>query len=146
MTKRMMRKRLGEDGLTEAQYLCLAHGAYFAGADAAAYRTPAERRALWIRHKAAVLDRWMAALRTRGAGWAGKRPAAFFDELEVAGHTRRKTGTGRYWGPWTKDGPPTEETEYDLIENDWQFLNRLGLLEPWERAAGDPESGKGIFE
>lgn len=72
--------------------------------------------------------------------FAGTRPDFFWADLERAGHTRQQTGTSTYPDTWPRKAWLTAP----VFESDWQFLARLGLLEPWEREAGDPGKGKGI--
>lgn len=55
-------------------------------------------------------------------------------ELEEK-HPRRKTGKEGYFKPWTKDGPDLKEYFEPIYETDFQYLKRLGLLEPWEMEA-----------
>lgn len=93
-------------------------------------KTKAEILDFYRKHKAEILAANSRQCQSHKEPF--RRPYPFWDELE-AEHPRKKTGTERWWGPWTKSGPPKTETVSPVFENDQQYLARLGLLEDWEK-------------
>ena len=75
------------------------------------------------------MSRFLDENRERGPGWEGRRPEYFWQEIR---EPRRQIGTEEFWGPWTAGGPPKEPEILPVYESDYQFLNRLGMLLPWE--------------
>jgi hypothetical protein len=101
-------------------------------------QTEAELRKAWKKYRAAILARDMAANKARGR--AGRRPEAYFEELE-AKHPRKKIGSEKWLGP--QKGPEPRKWHNDPVyESDSQFLDRLGLLEPWEKEVLDNKEVK----
>jgi len=64
--------------------------------------------------------------------WYFTRPKQFFYELEEI-HPR-KVKRIECWGPWTKNGAPTQPEYEEVYEDDEKYLTRLGLLFDFEAA------------
>ena len=94
-------------------------------------KTEEEIYQFYLKHKEQILNWYIEKNRSRN-GEPGKRPAVFWKELELAGHTRRKTGKTTWCGPVRYDGGDRTITEYNF-ESDFQFLKRLDLLADWEQ-------------
>ncbi len=131
MTKRRPRARIGEGWLSEDAYIFFKWDGTIRTAWAQG-KTDAEILDFWTQHRDAILARYLADLRRKGPGWAGRRPRVLFDELE-AQYPRRRTGVERWIGPVRSDGGDRTQTEA-VFETDLRYLGRLGLLEPWEQA------------
>jgi hypothetical protein len=120
--KKLFMKR-GAEGVSEDAYEYYTFGPFFDGEDWAKNKTPDELQAFWNKHRQAIMDRYLADMRRRG--WAGHRPDHFWSDLK---EPRLKTGTREYYKTW----PDREKYIADVFETDYEFLKRLGLLEPWE--------------
>jgi hypothetical protein len=108
-------------------YLFFSFGNFFEAEDFADGKSPAELQAVWRQHRAAILERYLAEHRARG--WPGCRPDYFWGELT---EPRRTTAPGKYPSQRVWD---RQRHVYDWVEDDLEYLRRLGLLEPWELAA-----------
>jgi hypothetical protein len=123
------------DRLTEAVYIYFSAGDFFEAEGFEERTTPAERDALWAKHREAILARHNDEMRQRGPSWAGRRPQFFWRDLQVAGHRRRQVGVAEWWGPWEPGGAKLHHTP--IVESDLAFLTRVApdALAAWEREA-----------
>jgi hypothetical protein len=126
---RRTRGRIGADGLSEHAYIFFKWSGTLSNGFADG-KTKDEILAFWREHREAILSRYLVDMRQKGPGWAGKRPLFYFFELEMK-KPRRKTGTKQWIGPVRSDGKDRTIID-DVFETDFQYLKRLGLLEPWE--------------
>lgn len=140
--RRRTRDRLtGAEGLTAVIYTFLSSGDFFEAEGFADGKSEAELRRLWTKHRAAVMARYSAECRQKGPGWAGERPWPFWKWEDR--EPRRPTPPREFSSQKVWD---RQRRMYDWVETDWEYLRRLGLLEPWELDAGDPDKVTGIFE
>jgi len=102
-------------------------------------KTEAEVLEFWNKHREGILKWFIEKCRLRKMD-PGRRPNQFWDELEPE-TPRRKIGTEKWMGPVRSDGGSREITE-DKFESDAQYLDRLGLLEPWEKEQFEAEKGR----
>lgn len=85
--------------------------------------------AFWRKHRKIIMAAYLEQNREKNRPF--QRPDIFFGELEEK-HPRRKTGTHKWIGPVRSDGGDRTRID-DVFETDYQYLKRLGLLEPWKR-------------
>lgn len=85
--------------------------------------------AFWRKHRKIIIAAYLEQNREKNRPF--QRPDIFFGELEEK-HPRRKTGTIKWIGPVRSDGGDRTRID-DIFETDYQYLKRLGLLEPWEK-------------
>ena len=125
----------GSAGLTEATYMYFAFGRFFEAEDYEVGKTAADLRALWNKHRGAIMARYSEANRLRGKHFAGRRPWAYMkwdrteprilatdltpEDLEL-----KKNGLVNH-----------KKFRQDGLEADLPYLKRLGLLEAWELEA-----------
>lgn len=88
-----------------------------------------DRLTYWRRHRAAIQA--ANSRQCQAAGKLAQRPYPLLLELE-ARHPRRVVRVEKYWPPWTAAGPPKAQESEPILENDAEYLARLGLLEAWE--------------
>jgi len=117
--------RTAAGGITEADYIYFTWGDFFCAESYEEGKTKSELKSFWKKNRAAILDRYFAEGRH-----SGQRPWPFW-EWEMP-EPRLKVGTVEHWPPWGKDGPPKKPEIHDVYEEDFDYLKRLGLLEPWE--------------
>lgn len=125
--KRTSRTRTGL-GITESDYLYYTWGTFFEAENYEEGKTKAELKAFWEKHRQAILARYFAEGRH-----PGQRPWPVW-KWELT-EPRLKVGTEEFWGGWTKNGPPAAPEIFDVMESDEEYLERLGLLEEWEKDA-----------
>lgn len=129
---RRTRGRIGFEGLTNEAYIYFKWSGTIANGFSDG-KTKEEILTFWREYREAILSRYLEDMRLKGPGWEGRRPRFYFDEMEVK-KPRRKTGTHKWIGPCRIDGGDRTIID-DVYETDFQYLKRLGLLEPWELAA-----------
>jgi len=123
---RKERIRRGPQGITDVDYLYYSKGDFFEAEDYASGKSQEELRAFWDKNRETIMGRYMEANRQRG--WAGKRPWPFWkwDMPEP----QRPVPPGDYESQKVYDH---QKGIHDWVENDAQYLGRIGLLEPWEK-------------
>jgi hypothetical protein len=137
-TKRT-RGRTGAAGLTEAALSYFWWGGTIPSNSWAEGKSEAEILKFWKKHRTAILE-WYVEKNLHRKGDPGKRPEFFWSEIEGE-NPRQKIGTERWIGPVRSDGGSREITD-DVYETDARFLDRLGLLEPWEKKQFEAEKGR----
>lgn len=120
----------GTGGIAHAAYIYYTWGPFFDAEDYEQGKTKAELKEFWKTHRETILARYLEENRRKGL--PGRRPDYFWQEINEA---RLKIGEEKYWPPWGPTGPPKEPKIIDVMESDFNFLSRLGLLEPWELEA-----------
>jgi hypothetical protein len=128
---RRTRGRIGFEGLTNEAYIFFKWNGTIAN-DFSDGKTESEILAFWNQHRDAIMTRYLDEMEQR-KDFSGKRPSFYFYEMEKK-KPRRKTGTHKWIGPVRSDGGDRTIID-DVFETDFQYLKRLGLLEPWELAA-----------
>lgn len=129
---RRTRGRIGSDGLSHDAYIFFKWNGTLSNGFGDV-KTEKEILEFWKEHRDVILSRYMEEMKLTGPDGAGRRPSFYFDELELK-KPRRKTGKEKWIGPCRKDGGDQTIID-DVFETDFQYLKRLGLLEPWEVAA-----------
>lgn len=123
--KRTSRAQKGSGGITEVDYLYFSSGPFFDAEDYEKGKTENELKAFWKKHRALILDRYLKEMRLKG--WKGSRPWPVweFDLTEQRLRTEPKEfDSQRVWD--------RQRGVFDWVETDFEYLERLGLLEPWE--------------
>lgn len=125
MPRKPRKQRDRAFGITEADYMYFTAGEFFEAEHYADGKTEEELKKFWRTHRAAIMDRYMA--RAKSKKWIADRPVAFwqYDMPEP----QREIPPGEYDSLKTWDH---QRHEYGWVESDYEYLNRLGLLEPWE--------------
>lgn len=124
-TKRTRDRAMGAGGVTEDAYEFYSAGPFFGGEDFERGKTEEELKAFWLKHRAAIMDRYMEEKRARGH--AGERPAWFWSDLkEPRLYINVKLADNELWNSKAKIVEPSGR------EADYAYLKRLGLLEAWE--------------
>jgi hypothetical protein len=127
---RRSRNRISSNGITEIDYY------YFTwvlldGMDDGyeTRRTEPEHKAFWKANKKPIMDRYLEEIRSKGPGWYGSRPWAYWkwDVKEPRLHIPEEKRFGKNGLYDYRVSNP------DGFESDFAFLKRLGLLEKWEK-------------
>lgn len=112
-------------GITHADYIYFTWGAFFDAENYENGKTKEEIRAFWKKNRAAIMAAYLE--KNKEKKLKGDRPWPFW-EWE-APEPRRKIGKRSYYTPY----PDQKEYYADVYEDDFDYLKRLGLLEPWEK-------------
>ena len=129
-TRRTRGRIVGSGGFTETEYLFYSLGAFFDAEDYETGKTKEELKAFWMKHRSAIMARYLEENRAKGPGWEGIRPWAFW-ELEDR-EPRRKTTPKEFSSQRVWDH---QRRVHDWVETDIAYLRCLNLLAPWELAA-----------
>lgn len=121
---RRNRERAGAGGITEADYIYFTAGDFFEAENYEDGKNEADLKVFWEKHRDVITDRFFRENKNKGCGL---RPWSFWrwDMPEP----QQKTSAGEFDSTRVWDH---QRKVYDWVENDIEFLRRLGLLEPWE--------------
>jgi len=122
--KRIARGRVSTGGITEIDYEYYTFGPFFEAEDYENGKTKEELKAFWQAHRKAIMDRYMEENRLKGL--KAVRPSFFWDDITAP---QRKTPPGEFEATKVWDH---QRKVYDWVENDFDLLKRLNLLEDWE--------------
>ena len=126
---RRTRTRIGPEGLSNQAYVYYKWSGTI-GNGFSDGKTQEEILEFWREHRDEIMKLYLEDLKKKGAGWESMRPRFYFNELEEK-RPRRKTGKKKWIGPVRSDDGDRTIID-DKFETDFQYLKRLGLLEPWE--------------
>lgn len=119
------RGRVSSAGITEADFIYFSWGDFFEAENYADGKTEEDLKAFWKAHRESIMTRYMEENRLKGRK-AG-RPWAFWD-YDMS-EPQRKTPPGEFDSQKVWDH---QKRDNSWVENDFDYLKRLNLLEQWE--------------
>ena len=123
--RRISRGRTGVKGISEIDFLYYSWGPFFEAEDYEDEKSEKDLRSFWDKHKKAIMERYLKENCEKS--FKGVRPWPFWkwDMAEPQREFSPGDGSVRVWNH--------QLNIYGFFETDFAYLERLDLLETWEK-------------